>query len=52
MHNFSEAPTQLFIFFLLLYLFVKFSSWELHKNFQVLKVFLSCYSVPKEILLM
>lgn len=36
MHNSSEAPTQLFVIFLLLYLFVKLSSWELHKNFQLL----------------
>lgn len=36
MHNSSEAPTQLFVIFLLLYLFIKLSSWELHENFQLL----------------
>lgn len=55
MLNSSEAPTQLTVIFLLLYLLVKRRLRELHKNFQLLFnifKFLSSYSVAEEILLM
>lgn len=55
MLNSSEAPIQLTVIFLLLYLLVKLILWELRKNFQLLfNIFksLSSYSVAEEILLM